>query len=111
MRFLRKVVTALALCLGVAAPAIAQTPEPRLALVLGNVEYAGAPQPTAANDAGLVAEALRQAGFDVTGAANLDAHALRAAMQDFAAKVSAQGQGGVAFVYLAGRAAQFAGEN
>ena len=111
MRFLRNVLGALALSLGLAAPAMAQAPEPRLALVLGNVEYAGAPQATAANDAGLVAEALRQAGFDVTGAANLDAPALRAAMQDFAAKVSTQGQGGVAFVYLAGRAAQFAGEN
>jgi uncharacterized caspase-like protein len=106
-----RAVAAVIVFLGVAAPAFAQGAEPRLALVLGNTEYAGAPAPTAANDAGLVAEALRQAGFDVTGAANLDPDSLRTAIQDFIAKVGAQGQGGVAFVYLAGRGAQYAGEN
>lgn len=106
-----KALTAALLCLGLALPAAAQTPEPRLALVLGNAEYAGGPVPTAANDAGLVAESLRQAGFDVTGAANLDHQSLRNALEDFAAKVGASGQGGVAFVYLAGRGVQYAGEN
>ena len=111
MKALYKAFTAFLLCLGLALPALAQTSEPRLALVLGNAEYAGGAVPTAVNDAGLVAESLRQAGFDVTGAANLDRESLRVAMQEFAAKVDESGRNGVVFVYLAGRAVQYAGEN
>jgi uncharacterized caspase-like protein len=111
MNLFLKAAAAVVLCLGLAAPAAAQSPEPRLALVLGNTEYVGATAATAANDAGLVAEALRQAGFDVTGAANVDADSLRVAIEDFTAKVGSQGQGGVAFVYFAGRGVQYAGDN
>src|ERR1700739_975302 len=50
-----------------AAPAGAQTPERRFALVIGNSEYKAGRHPTAANDAGLVAEKLRDAGFGGAG--------------------------------------------
>lgn len=43
---------------------LAPASEPRLALVIGNADYAGDPLATAVNDAGLVADALRAAGFE-----------------------------------------------
>ena len=49
--------------------AAAQAPEKRIALVVGNAAYAKSPLATAANDAGLIAQTLQAAGFDVIGAA------------------------------------------
>ncbi|MBV9064945.1 MAG: caspase family protein, partial [Methylobacteriaceae bacterium] len=88
-----------------------QAPEPRLALVLGNAEYRAGPLATAANDAGLIAETLRNAGFDVTGAANLDQDQTRRAFREFLDKAGAAGPQAVVFVYLSGRGLQFEGEN
>ena len=89
----------------------AQAPERRFAFVIGNTEYQAGRQPTAANDAGLVAQTLRAAGFDVTGARDLDQETLRRSMRDFLGKVSAAGPDAVAFVYLAGYGLQFEGDN
>ena len=50
----------------------AQAPEKRIALVIGNADYPGVPLQTPANDAGLVAQTLQAAGFDVAGARDLD---------------------------------------
>jgi uncharacterized caspase-like protein len=97
--------------LALIAPAGAQAPQPRLALVLGNAEYRVGPLATSANDAGLIAETLRNAGFDVTGAANLDQDQTRRAFREFLEKASAAGPQAVVFVYLAGRGLQFEGEN
>ena len=99
---------------GVAAAiprAFAEAREPRLALVIGNANYRSGQFATPVNDAGLVAETLQAAGFDVTGAANLDQDALRRAFRDFLGKAQQVGTGGVVFVYLAGRALQYSGEN
>jgi uncharacterized caspase-like protein len=93
------------------APARAQAPEPRVALVLGNTDYRAGPLATSANDAGLIAETLRNAGFDVTGAANLDQDQTRRAFREFLEKAGAAGPQAVIFVYLAGRGLQFEGEN
>lgn len=46
--------------------------ERRIALVVGNANYQTGSLPTPANDAGLVAQTLQAAGFDVTGARDLD---------------------------------------
>src|ERR1700746_771996 len=46
----------------------AQQPEKRIALVIGNSAYQAEALPTAANDAGLIAQTLQAAGFDVFGA-------------------------------------------
>lgn len=89
----------------------AEDQEPRLALVIGNAHYKTAPLATAVNDAGLVAQTLRDAGFDVTEGADLGEEALRNALRDFVAKVQQAGPGAVVFVYLAGRGLQYAGEN
>ena len=101
---------ALAACLFLTGPARAQSSGPRIALVIGNAQYAD-PLATSANDAGLIAETLRGAGFDVTGAANLDQESLRRAFRDFLAKAAQAGPDAIAFVYLAGRGLQYAGDN
>ena len=85
--------------------------EKRMALVVGNAAYEQNPLETPANDAGLVAQTLQAAGFDVTGARDLDEDSLRHAFRDFAEKTAAAGPDAVAFVYFAGYGLQFEGEN
>jgi hypothetical protein len=66
---------------------------------------------TSANDAGLLAQTLQAAGFDVVGARDLDQDSLRRAFRDFLDKASASGPDTVAFVYLGGYGLQLEGEN
>ncbi|MBR1173396.1 caspase family protein [Bradyrhizobium sp. KB893862 SZCCT0404] len=94
-----------------AHPARAQQPEKRIALVVGNGAYAKSPLATTANDAGLIAQTLQAAGFDVVGARDLDGDTLRKSFRDFVQKAQASGPGTVAMVYLAGYGVQLAGEN
>ena len=84
----------------VAAPAFAQS-EKRIAFVVGIAAYPAAPPATAANDAGLIAQTLQAAGFDVSGARDLDGESLRAAFRDFLDKAQASEPDMVAFAYLA----------
>ena len=91
--------------------AAAQAPEKRIALVVGNAAYAKSPLATAANDAGLVAQTLQAAGFDVIGARDLDGDTLRKSFRDFINKAEASGPDTVAMVYLAGYGLQLAGDN
>jgi uncharacterized caspase-like protein len=95
--------------LAVQGPAFAA--EKRMALVVGNAAYEQKPLETSANDAGLVAQTLQAAGFDVTGARDLDEDSLHHAFRDFAEKAAASGPDAVAFVYFAGYGLQFEGEN
>ncbi len=83
----------------------------RIALVVGNAAYEAGALATPANDAGLVAQTLQAAGFDVVGARDLDEDALRKALRDFADKAAASGPDTVAFLYLAGYGLQLSGEN
>ncbi|MGH1571135.1 caspase family protein [Methylobacterium sp. P31] len=85
--------------------------EKRIALVVGNAAYRARPLATAANDAGLVAQALQAAGFDVIGARDLDEDGLRKSLRDFVDKAAAAGPDTVTFVYLAGYGLQLEGEN
>ncbi len=96
---------------GLLTSAAAQQPEKRIALVVGNGAYAKSPLATAANDAGLIAQTLQAAGFDVVGARDLDGDTLRRSFRDFIQKAEASGPGTVAMVYLAGYGVQLAGEN
>jgi len=84
---------------------------PRIALVIGNATYRDAALTTTANDAGLIAQTLQAAGFDVVGARDLDGQSLRTAFRDFLDKASAAGPDMQAFVYLAGRGVQYNGDN
>src|SRR5579883_3207792 len=102
---------ALAAALHGAAFAQQQPVNPRIALVIGEAAYPDQPLATTANDAGLIAQTLQAAGFDVVGARDLDEKSLRQAFRDFLDKASAAGPDGVDFVYLSGRALQYAGDN
>jgi uncharacterized caspase-like protein len=86
--------------------------EARLALVIGQSAYRTVPElPNAANDAKGMTELLGNAGFTVTTAANLGQNDMRAAISDFAGKVSASGADTVALVFYAGHGLQIDGEN
>ncbi|WP_245329341.1 caspase family protein, partial [Bradyrhizobium centrolobii] len=85
--------------------------ERRIALVVGNANYQTGSLPTPANDAGLVAQTLQAAGFDVTGARDLDQESLRRAFRDFLDKSSSSGPDAVAYIYLSGYGVQLEGEN
>jgi uncharacterized caspase-like protein len=100
----------LTLACALALPARAET-EKRIAFVVGNAAYEAGPHPTAANDAGLIAQTLQAAGFDVSGARDLDGESLREAFRDFLEKAQEAGPDTVAFVYLAGYGVQLDGEN
>jgi uncharacterized caspase-like protein len=89
----------------------ADAPQTRLALVIGEAHYKVAPLATPVNDAGLVAEALREAGFAVTEGVDLDGADLRKALHDFVGKAEQAGPNAVIFIYLAGRGMQYAGQN
>ncbi|MEO6381676.1 MAG: caspase family protein [Nitrobacter sp.] len=93
----------------------AQTPEPRVALVIGNGGYgqgaAAGALPTALNDAGLVAESLRSIGFDVTEGADLKQADLLAAFKNFAAKVEASGPTTITAFYFSGYGLTLENEN
>jgi len=91
--------------------AAAAAAERRIALVIGESAYEGKPIETAANDAGLIAQTLQAAGFDVAGARDLDEDSLRGSLRDFLEKARNVGPDGVAFIYFAGAGAQLEGDN
>jgi hypothetical protein len=98
-----KVVAALLVCLlAVGSDARAAPSERRIALVIGNANYQAGALPTPANDAGLIAQILQAAGFDVTGARDLDQETLRRTFREFLDKASSGGPETVAFIYLGG---------
>ncbi len=100
------------LCGLVALPVLAQQPaQRRLALVIGESAYTTAPLATPANDAGLIANTLSEAGFEVIGARDLEQDALRKSLREFLDKVAAAGPETVALVYLSGYGLQLEGEN
>ncbi len=81
---------------------VASTREVRLALVIGEADYAAGALPTGANDAGLVAQALARDGFDVTARVDVDAATLRKLVHDFTDRVDKAGPDAFVVVYLAG---------
>jgi uncharacterized caspase-like protein len=85
--------------------------EKRIALVVGNAGYQAGALTTPANDAGLIAQTLQAAGFDVAGARDLDQDSLRHAFRDFVEKATSSGQDTVAFIYVSGYGVQLEGEN
>src|SRR6516165_11926281 len=80
--------------------AASQPTEPRIALVVGNGGAVRAPLPTAVNDAGLVAEALRTIGFDVVEGADLNQTDFARSFRQFLAKVDSAGANAVAVIYF-----------
>jgi hypothetical protein len=86
--------------------------ENRVALVIGESNYrVVTPLPNPANDARAMSDLLRDAGFEVTTAADLSQKEMNAQVGDFAAKVTAKGPDTVALVFYAGHGMQIDGEN
>jgi Caspase domain len=85
--------------------------EKRIALVVGNAAYQAGMLNTPANDAGLIAQTLQAAGFDVVGARDLDQDSVRRAFRDFLEKATSSGPDTVAFIYVSGYGVQLEGEN
>jgi uncharacterized caspase-like protein len=111
-RVLRAIIRLLLLLLpGLVAAQSAPDAEKRIAVVIGNISYQGGTLSTPANDAGLIAQTLEAAGFDVVGARDLDQDSLRRTFRDFLDKAQASGPNTVAFIYLSGYGLQLEGEN
>ena len=85
--------------------------EKRFALVIGDAGYQVGALTTPASDAGLIAQTLQAAGFDVAGARDLDQDSLRRAFRDFLEKATNSGPDTVAFIYVSGYGLQLEGEN
>jgi hypothetical protein len=98
---------AIALLLGGACSAAAAA-EQRVALVIGNAGYRVDPLDNPVHDARLVAASLKQAGFDVTLAENLDRRGLLGAMRGFGQRLNEQT---VAVLYYAGHGLQLRDRN
>ena len=92
------------------APSAARA-EQRIALVVGNAAYPAGAINSAANNAGLIAQPLEAAGFEVIRARDLDQDALRGALRDFLDKAGRLGADDVALVYVSGYGLQLEGEN
>lgn len=76
---------------------------PRLALVIGNADYARLGKlDNPGRDARLMAERLQQLGFDVTAVADRDLKSLTADVEAFARKVKERGKDAVSVLYYAG---------
>ncbi|MDD1519441.1 MULTISPECIES: caspase family protein [Bradyrhizobium] len=85
---------------------------PRIALVIGNARYAKlGTLANPVNDAQLMAERLRQTGFDVTLVADRDLKSLSQDVEEFAQKVKARGPSTVAVLYYAGHGVESDGVN
>lgn len=88
-----------------------QTPAPparRLALVVGNDTYEGAPLRNARNDARAMTRALRELGFDVTALEDTTRSVLVSALLAFGRGLTATD---LALVYYAGHGVHVEGEN
>ena len=85
--------------------------EMRFALVIGNASYKVSPLATPINDAGLIAQALQETGFQVTTQHDLNEEKLRKAFSDFTTRIGKAGPDVVAVVYFAGNGLQLRGEN
>lgn len=99
---------ALVAAFGQASAALAQD---RLALVVGQGAYGGRGLPTTVNDAGLIAQTLTSAGFEVIQGRDLNANDLRALVRSFLDKAQGLEPGSAIAVYLAGHGVQLEGEN
>jgi hypothetical protein len=82
--------------------------EQRVALVIGNAAYRVDPLDNAVNDARLVASSLKQTGFDVTLAENLDRRGLLGALRAFGERLN---DNSVAVLYYAGHGLQLRDRN
>lgn len=85
---------------------------PRLALVIGNANYARlGTLANPARDAQLMSDRLQQTGFEVTLVTDRDLKSLSQDVEEFAQKVKARGPATVAVIYYAGHGVENDGAN
>jgi uncharacterized caspase-like protein len=101
----------LAVLIFVAAWSAESHAERRLALVIGNGAYTVGPLANPVNDAALMADTLRGAGFEVSQHENLGYRDLQRAVVAFGRDLKAAGEDTVGMVFYAGHAVQADGEN
>ncbi len=87
-------------------PVFAHAAEPRIALVIGNSEYASGPLANPANDAKLIAASLTSLGFDVIMRRNADQTSMKRAIQDFGSRLDKAGPSAVGLFFYAGHGVQ-----
>lgn len=86
--------------------------ENRLALVIGNNAYEGLERlKNPANDARLLARALRDAGFDVVERTDADEKTMKQAIQELGRRIEQAGRDTVSLFYYAGHGVQVNGIN
>jgi uncharacterized caspase-like protein len=102
MRLLLRKTTASAVLVALLIPAL--TVHARIALVIGNSNYAQSPLDNPANDAKAIAQALRDAGFEVDLLTDQKRAAMLSSIEKFGAKLAAKKQPSV--FYFAGHAMQ-----
>jgi formylglycine-generating enzyme required for sulfatase activity len=101
----------LLLALALLTPALAQAAEIRIALVIGNSDYASGPLANPANDAKMIGDTLASLGFEVIARRNADQTAMKRAIQEFGARLEQAGPGAVGLFYYAGHGLQLNGRN
>ncbi|MEA3173259.1 MAG: hypothetical protein QOF42_670, partial [Gammaproteobacteria bacterium] len=94
--------------LGSAAAGAAET---RIALVIGNSNYASGPLPNPANDAQMMADTLGSLGFEVIARRNADQNTMKRAIQEFGSRLEKGGPSAVGLFYYAGHGVQLNGRN
>ena len=99
----------IALTFGLGAQAAA-TPQ-RIALVIGNSAYENMPLANPVNDARLIAETLRELGFDVVEQIDADQKAMKIAIFDLGDRLEAAGKDAVGMFFYAGHGLQVGGQN
>ncbi|MBF0471540.1 MAG: caspase family protein [Gammaproteobacteria bacterium] len=82
----------------------------RVALVIGNKDYNYAPLINTVNDANVMAETLKNLGFDVIKKTDLDYQQMLVAIEKFKTKLQAR-QNGVGLVFFAGHGVSIKGVN
>jgi len=92
-------------------PAPAMPMGPRMALVIAQSDYPGAPYPRAQSDAALIANNLQEAGFSVESGVDLPEYGISERIKAFVDHAAIAGKDGTALVYVSGRFAQLNGEN
>jgi uncharacterized caspase-like protein len=108
----RSIVHIAALAAGLVFSIQAAIAENRVALVIGQSAYRSVPAlPNPANDAKMMTDLLRAAGFEVTAVPDASQTDMRRAIADFMDKLNSKGADTVALVYYAGHGLQVDGEN
>ena len=85
--------------------------EPRLALLIGNDNYAHSKLANPVRDVREIGETLKALGFNVTLVENADKPTLHSAVIDFGSRLDAAGPEAVAMLYYAGHGIQHEGTN